>query len=514
MLLALENLQKRIGPRELFGDVNLQVRAGDRLGIVGPNGAGKTTLLRLACGEEAGDGGRVLRPRGVRLGWLRQEVDPSVERSVREETLTALDALRALEDELRKLEGEMEAAGQRGEAIDAELADRYDRTQAAFAHGGGFEGEARVERVLEGLGFDAEARERPLSSFSGGWLMRVELAKLLLAEPDVLLLDEPTNHLDLPAIRWFEQALDGFRGGVVVVSHDRTFLRRHVGRIAELDGRGGFELYECGYDAYLARRAERAEQLEAQRRNQDQKIAHMEKFVERFRAKASKAPPGAEPDQGPREARAGREPRPGATRHATPHPEAGPGRPGRDGPRGHPQGLRRQPGVRGHRPRGEARGADRTRRPERRRQVDAPAHPGRRPALRPGRAHAGPQRPGGLLRPAPARGTGSQPQRARGARRRRALRRSLAPARPPGGLPLLRGRRRQEGGRPLRRREVAPRPREAPAATEQRAGAGRAHQSPGHPRLRGAGGGPAPVRGHPDLHLPRPAASSTPSPTA
>ncbi|MCZ6783781.1 MAG: ABC-F family ATP-binding cassette domain-containing protein [Proteobacteria bacterium] len=289
MLLTLDQVEKRIGPRTLFSGVSLQIRAGDRIGLVGPNGAGKTTLLRIAAGDEGLDGGRVMTSRNVRIGMLKQEIDPRLEHSVREEAARALARLAELELELRELEGKMERAGRDGREVPADVAERYDQAHAAFLHGGGFEREARVEAVLEGLGFDEAARGRPLSSFSGGWLMRVELGKLLLSEPDVLLLDEPTNHLDLPAIQWFESTLEDFAGGVVVVSHDRTYLRRHARRIAELDARGRFEVYEGGYESYLEQRAARREELLARKRNQDRQIAHMQGFVDRFRYKAKKA---------------------------------------------------------------------------------------------------------------------------------------------------------------------------------------------------------------------------------
>jgi len=196
--------------------------------------------------------------------------------------------LAELEAEIAGAEAEIAALGREGAPIPPELAERYDRARAAFEHGGGFEREARVERVLAGLGFEPADRGRPLRSFSGGWLMRVELAKLLLSEPDVLLLDEPTNHLDLPSIQWFEETLESFPGAAIVISHDRTFLRRHVKRVAELE-RGRFTLYETDWDRYLAERSERREQLLARKRSQDREIAHVERFVERFRYKSSKA---------------------------------------------------------------------------------------------------------------------------------------------------------------------------------------------------------------------------------
>ena len=288
MLLRLDGVSRSFPARTLFAGVDLTVNAGDRVGIVGANGAGKTSLLRIAAGLDAPDAGRVVTPKQMRRGFLQQEIDPGREHSVREEAASALAHLDALEAEIAGLEREIERFGRDGCEVPADLAERWDRTQAAFTFADGFGREARVERVLAGLGIDTEAAGRPLSAFSGGWLMRVELAKLLLATPDVLLLDEPTNHLDLPSIEWFEETLAGFRGAVLLVSHDRAFLRRHVNRVAELDG-GRFWVYAGGWDRYLEQKALRREQLEAAKRQQDRAVAETERFIERFRYKASKA---------------------------------------------------------------------------------------------------------------------------------------------------------------------------------------------------------------------------------
>ena len=285
MLLRLEGVSRSFGGRELFRDVAMAVNPGDRIGLVGPNGAGKTTLLRIMAGDEEADTGRVATPSGVRVGLLRQEVDPASDRIVFDEVASALSALERLEWELQQLEREM---GECRDGVSDDLADRYDRARAAFEFGGGFDREARVERVLEGLGFDAEARRRPMNTFSGGWVMRVALAKLLLAAPDVLLLDEPTNHLDLPSIQWFEETLLSYGGAAVIVSHDRTFLRRHVSRVAELEG-ARFTVSNGSWDEYVRLKAERRSQLLAARRNQERQIAQTERFIERFRSKASKA---------------------------------------------------------------------------------------------------------------------------------------------------------------------------------------------------------------------------------
>jgi ATP-binding cassette subfamily F protein 3 len=288
VLLRLDAVGRSLGARTLFRDVGLAVYAGDRIGIVGPNGAGKTTLLRIAAGEEAPDSGRVTRGREVRVGMLRQEIDPRLSRSVREEVSSVLVHLDGLEREIAQLEAEMARRGREGEEVPEDLARRYDRARSEFELDGGFARAARVERVLGGLGFAEPARARPLSSFSGGWLMRVELAKLLLSAPDVLLLDEPTNHLDLPSIAWFEETLKDFRGAALIVSHDRTFLRRHATRVAELEN-ARFSVFEGGYDRFVIQKQERRAQLEAEARAQERRIAETERFIERFRYKASKA---------------------------------------------------------------------------------------------------------------------------------------------------------------------------------------------------------------------------------
>jgi len=288
MLLRLEGVTRSIGGRDLFRDVSLSLDRDDRVGLVGPNGAGKTTLLRIVAGDDAPDDGRVVVPRDVRVGLLRQEIDPERDTSVFDEVSSALSHLDLLERELQGLEAEMQRVGSVGGDVPADLAARYDRCRGAFEIEGGFERGARVERVLAGLGFDVEASARPLRSFSGGWLMRVELAKLLLSAPDVLLLDEPTNHLDLPSIQWFEETLASYRGAAIIISHDRTFLRRHATRIADLEA-GRFTAFDGSFDRYLAYREERRAGLRAERASQDRRIAETERFVERFRYKASKA---------------------------------------------------------------------------------------------------------------------------------------------------------------------------------------------------------------------------------
>jgi len=288
MLLRLEGVARSFGGRTLFRDAALTIHRNDRIGLVGPNGAGKTTLLQIASGLEAPDSGRVSVPRGVRVAMLRQEIDPNRSCSVQSDVASAFSELAALEQNMRDLEREMEELAHAGREIPSDLTDRYGDCRTRFEIGGGFERESRVERILAGLGFDAERIERPLNTFSGGWLMRVELAKLLLTSPDVLLLDEPTNHLDLPSIQWFEETLAEYPGAVVIISHDRTFLRRHVNRVAELEG-AGLTVFDGSFDRYVEQRELRREELIANKRSQDRKIAETERFIERFRAKNTKA---------------------------------------------------------------------------------------------------------------------------------------------------------------------------------------------------------------------------------
>jgi ATP-binding cassette subfamily F protein 3 len=285
MTLRLAGISRAFGGRTLFEGVDLELRAGDRIALVGANGVGKTTLLRIAAGLESPDTGERGCSRGERVALLRQEIDPARPGTVQAEAASAFAHLDALEAELREVEAEM---ARDREHVPPALAERYDRLHAQLLREDGFSREAQVERVLEGLGFDAAARARPLASFSGGWLMRVELAKLLLQDPDFLLLDEPTNHLDLPSLEWFDETLAAFRGGVVLVSHDRAFLRRHALRVAELAG-GRLTLFPGGWDFYLEERERRREQAEAQRSAQERKVAETERFIERFRYKASKA---------------------------------------------------------------------------------------------------------------------------------------------------------------------------------------------------------------------------------
>ena len=284
-MLRIERISKSFGSRTLLDRVTAQVQARDRIGLVGRNGEGKSTLLRILAGLETADDGRVVLEGEARIGYLRQEVDPTSTTTVIDETRRALEPLRVLERELAELEASMASGG--GD-VPEPLALRYDALRLEFERKGGFEAESHLRGTLSGLGLGADRWERPLCTLSGGWLMRVELAKLLLARPDLLLLDEPTNHLDLPSIRWFEGVLSTYPGAVIVVSHDRVFLDRHATRILELD-RGLVTSFPGNYTAYERRKAARQGEAQSRIENLDRRIAHAQKFVDRFQAKASKA---------------------------------------------------------------------------------------------------------------------------------------------------------------------------------------------------------------------------------
>ena len=284
-MLRVDEISKSFGGRALFEGASLHVRAEDRVGLVGRNGAGKTTLLRILAGLDAPDTGAIHLRRGARVGYLRQEVSAVSDRTVLAEAETALEPLRALERRIRALEEEI---ARNHDHVPDELASRYDALQHEFERAGGFSADAELRATLVGLGLGPEKWEQPLAKLSGGWLMRVELAKLLIARPEVLLLDEPTNHLDLPSIRWFEGVLADYPGAVVVVSHDRVFLDRHCNRIAELTS-SRLTSYKGNYSAYVEQKALRVAEAEARRDNIEREIAEKERFVTRFKAKASKA---------------------------------------------------------------------------------------------------------------------------------------------------------------------------------------------------------------------------------
>ena len=285
-MIQLENISKRFGPQVLFEELSWHIRPGERVGLVGPNGAGKTTLLRILAGLEPPDEGRVRQTRRARIGYLPQEVMELSGGSILEEALAGHGELTDMERTMHRIAHRLAEHPPEDEAT--RLTDEYGHLQDRFAALGGYDLESRAAAVLTGLGFDPERLDRPIAELSGGWQMRVALARLLLQDPDLLLLDEPTNHLDLPSLEWIENYLREREGAFVVVSHDRYFLNRMVGRIAEVAG-GTVTLYTGNYDAFLVEREARFAQVGAAARNQEKEIERLNRFVERFRYQATKA---------------------------------------------------------------------------------------------------------------------------------------------------------------------------------------------------------------------------------
>ncbi len=282
MILQLEHITKSFGSRTLFSDVTFKLEEHDRLALVGPNGAGKTTLLNIITGHEDADSGRVLFAKGAKVGYLEQEAIEMGENPIFEEVLSAQHEIMRQEKKVRSLELAL------GDNPTEQQLSAYGRARDVYESMGGYELESRVRAVLFGLGFGEDDMERLTTDFSGGWQMRIALAKLLTRNPEVLLLDEPTNHLDLESVRWLEGFLRSYSGSVIVVSHDRDFLDNMVDRVAEID-LGHVQLYKGNYSAYLQQREERIEKLKEQAAKQAEEIAHMQAFIDRFRYKPTKA---------------------------------------------------------------------------------------------------------------------------------------------------------------------------------------------------------------------------------
>jgi len=289
-LVTLTGIAKSHGAQHLFADVNLQITAGRRIAIVGPNGAGKTTLLEIMTGEQEADTGIVTRGKDLAIGYLRQEVAQTAGRSVLAEVLAGAGAASGIERRMRHIEAEMTEVSTDPAAADelAELMDEYGRLQHRFEQLGGWSLEAEARRILAGLGFAQADMERDIGEFSGGWMMRVALARLLLANPDLLLLDEPTNHLDLASVEWLQGFLAEYAGAVVLVSHDRDFIDSVVNRVAELN-HGLLTEYVGDFGDFVDQRDERIAQLEMAAKAQGRTIARIERYIDRFRYKKNKA---------------------------------------------------------------------------------------------------------------------------------------------------------------------------------------------------------------------------------
>jgi ATP-binding cassette subfamily F protein 3 len=286
-MLSLQNAGKRFGPRVLFLEANWLIRAREKTALVGANGTGKSTLMKVLTGLETLDYGSLQQTRGMSIGYLPQEGLALTGRTVFAECLTVFDELHEMAREVERLAGQLAVLDHEGPEYEA-AAERYSMLQERFHSLDGYALDAQVGAVLTGLGFGKEDWARQTDEFSGGWQMRIALAKLLLAKPNLLLLDEPTNHLDLETRNWLEDYLKSYPFGYILISHDRYFLDVTIDRTVEIWNKR-LNIYQGNYTKYLSQKDERRTQLQAAYSNQRQQIEHLEAFINRFRAQATKA---------------------------------------------------------------------------------------------------------------------------------------------------------------------------------------------------------------------------------
>ena len=287
-MISIEGLTVEFGVKPLFKDVSFVINERDRIALVGKNGAGKSTMLKILCGLQKPTSGAVSVPNDLTIGYLPQVMKLSDDTTVKEETRKAFADKTKMEEKLKKMEQEMAERTDYESDSYAELVERFTTEHEHYMMMGGENYEAEIERTLTGLGFTRDDFDRPTREFSGGWRMRIELAKILLRRPDVLLLDEPTNHLDIESIQWLEQFLAQSAKAVVLVSHDRAFVNNVTNRTLEITC-GHVEDYRVKYDEYLVLRKERREQQLRAYENQQKEIADTKAFIERFRYQATKA---------------------------------------------------------------------------------------------------------------------------------------------------------------------------------------------------------------------------------
>ncbi len=287
-MLLVQNLTVHFGGRTLYQDISFSVREKDRVGLAGKNGAGKSTLLRFLAGLGKPDEGQIVTPQEYSVGYLPQDIGGMKGRTVLEEAATAFDEIRSLEQHLDEIQHALETRTDYESESYMDLVEGLNNVTERLSWLGAASSEAEVEKVLKGLGFSSADFQRRTEEFSGGWQMRIELAKILLRKPSLILLDEPTNHLDIESIQWVEAFLKEHPGALIVVSHDRAFLDNVTERTIEITG-GKIQDYKAPYSRYLELRAERqATQINA-KKNQERQIEQTERMIEKFRAKASKA---------------------------------------------------------------------------------------------------------------------------------------------------------------------------------------------------------------------------------
>lgn len=289
-MIAFNGVTKQYGNRILYQNGSFQINPGDKIGLVGPNGAGKTTVFRLIMGEEGIDQGSVSKPDKVKIGYFSQSTAEMAGRSALEEVKAAHPRIPEISARLKVIEKKLEDSAVTPMDDDEMMAvlEEYGSVQHEFEELGGYTIESRAQEILTGLGIGPEDYNRPVEAFSGGWKMRIALAKILALDPDVLLMDEPTNHLDLESIVWLEEWLAGFKGAVLMTSHDREFMNRLVTKIIEIANKA-VTVYGGNYDFYERERDIRREQLIAASKRQEEMLAKEEEFIARFAARASHA---------------------------------------------------------------------------------------------------------------------------------------------------------------------------------------------------------------------------------
>jgi ATPase subunit of ABC transporter with duplicated ATPase domains len=285
-MIRLDKIGRQNGKQILFIEASAALQRGEKIGLVGPNGAGKTTLFRMITGEEQPDEGQVATDRGITIGYFSQDVGEMAGRSVVSEVMDGAGPVSAVAAELKELEAAL-ADPDGADEMDA-IIERYGEVQARFQELDGYALEGRAYEVLAGLGFSQEMMDGDVGALSGGWKMRVALARILLMNPDVMLLDEPSNHLDLESLIWLEDFLKGYEGALMMTSHDREFMNRIVGKVVEIDG-GTLTTYSGDYAFYEQQRALNETQQQAQFERQQAMLAKEIKFIERFKARASHA---------------------------------------------------------------------------------------------------------------------------------------------------------------------------------------------------------------------------------
>ncbi len=285
-MIRIENISKQNSHRLLFIEAAAALNKGEKIGLVGPNGAGKTTLFRMITGSELPDEGQVTVEKGMTIGYFNQDVGDMAGRNAVAEVMEGAGPVSAVAAELSALEAEMSDPDQM-DRMD-EIIERYGEVQARFEELDGYALDGRAREVLAGLSFSQEMMDGDVGKLSGGWKMRVALARILLMRPDVMLLDEPSNHLDLESLIWLEQFLKGYEGALLMTSHDREFMNRIVNKIIEIDG-GSLITYSGDYEFYESQRAQNEKQQQAQFERQQAMLAKEIKFIERFKARASHA---------------------------------------------------------------------------------------------------------------------------------------------------------------------------------------------------------------------------------